>query len=301
MRRQDSLSQKSSFVATRLSERTLKFRDWSCLRYHLILAYDSEVPEGAQRGSHQTENESCWLLKQGSVKLVSEGRSLRAGPGQWVFVGRARRWQEFSDDAKILSLHFQLSWPGGESVVQQGACQILDAADEPALERTATPLVRRLETVIPKAGMLLPDQPCSLERYFQVQNLLPVWLAAYMGAQERLGNYLCRPGMMDERVMQAVAELNRQPLDAGFPEPQLRQCVNVGKSQLNELFTRALGMTPRRYFDERRLEEARSLLAHTKRSVKQIAFALGFRHESHFSLWFRRHEGKPPTVWREHE
>ncbi|HEY9250532.1 MAG TPA: helix-turn-helix domain-containing protein, partial [Rariglobus sp.] len=34
------------------------------------------------------------------------------------------------------------------------------------------------------------------------------------------------------------------------------------------------------------------------RSVKQVAFALGFRHESHFSLWFKRQEGVSPAAWR---
>ncbi|MDR1282827.1 MAG: helix-turn-helix transcriptional regulator [Opitutaceae bacterium] len=282
-----------------MSERTLKFRDWSCLRYHLVLAYDGPVPEETRRGSFRNEKEACWLVRRGGVKLYSGARSLTAGPGQWVLVGRSLRRQVFSDDAEILSLHFHLAWPGGEPVVRQEACRVIDAADEPALERAARPIVRRLQKVIPQAGLFLPDQPCSLERYFQVQNLLPVWLAAYLNAQERLGNFPCRPGVMDERVLQAVSELERQPLNEGFPDERLRRCVGVGKSQLNELFNRALGKTPRRYFDERRLEEARSLLRHTRRSVKQVAFALGFRHESHFSLWFRRHEGKPPSAWRE--
>lgn len=288
----------TSYVPTRLSGRTLRFRDWSCLRHHLVLAYDDAVPESAKNGRFENDHEACWLLRRGSVRLFSGGRSVTAKAGEWVFVGRALRRQVFSDDARVLSLHFQLAWPEGGPVLRQEECRVLRAADHPELERAARPIVKRLEQVLLKAGLFVPEERCSLTRYLEVQRLLPAWLAAYLGVQEKLGNHPCRPGATDERVLRAVEELDRHPLDTGFPEEGLRRAAGLGKSQLNELFARALGRTPRRYLDERRLEEARSLLRHTGRSVKQVAFALGFRHESHFSLWFKRQEGRAPSVWR---
>jgi AraC-like DNA-binding protein len=283
---------------SRPAEQTLGFGEWSSLRYHLILAYDGPVPAGTRRGTFSNENEVCWLLRRGTVRLESAAGTVTAGPGRWVLVGRSVRRQVFSADAEVLSLHFKLTWPGGEPVLRQDAPRVIQAREHPKLERTAVPLTRRLGELMPQAGLALPGMPCSLKRYFQIQNLLPVWLAAYVEMQEQLGNFPCRPGMFDERVMRVAAALDREPLDGGFPEAVTRKSAGVGRSQINGLFTRALGMTPRKYFEDRRREEARSQLRHTRRSVKQVAFALGFRHESHFSLWFKRQEGVSPAAWR---
>lgn len=281
-----------------LVEQSLEFRDWACLRYHLIWGYDGPIPAESRKGRFRSEDESCWLIRRGRVRLKTEAGEVTAGPGRWVFVGREPRAQTFSEDAELLSLNFRFAWPGGEPVLRQAGPLVVEAADHPRLERAALPLIRELGRLAPRAGLRLPMLRCSLKLYLQIQNLLPIWLAAYVEAQERRGNRPRRPGPLDERVMRAAATLDRQPLAAGFPAGLLRRESGVGRSRLNELFLRAVGRTPRRYFDDRRGEEARSLLRHTGRSVKQIAFELGFRHESHFSLWFKRREGASPLAWR---
>lgn len=56
--------------------------------------------------------------------------------------------------------------------------------------------------------------------------------------------------------------------------------------------------TPAQYVLELRMEEAKRLLASSRRGIGEIAFALGFRSESYFCHAFRRWTGTTPARYR---
>lgn len=279
--------------------RTLRFRDWATVRYGLVWAYEGPVLPAARVGTYTNPDLSCWLVRRGHVILTTAGRAVTAREGDWAFVASPTRHQAFSRDAEILSLHVHFSWPGGEPVIEQKHNRVVPARDHPRLEKSALTLVRIVRRHFPRASAFLPDESCTLPLYLEVQNRLPLWLAAYLEAQAALGVHPRRLGLADDRVLQALADLDRQPLDRKFSERDWVARARLGRSQLNALFVHATGVTPRRYFERRRLETARRLLTHTRMSIKEIGIDLGFRHESHFSQWFHRREGRPPRRFRE--
>jgi transcriptional regulator GlxA family with amidase domain len=57
--------------------------------------------------------------------------------------------------------------------------------------------------------------------------------------------------------------------------------------QLERLFRRYLGRSPKRYYMELRLQKARNLLQQTDMSVINVALACGFASPSHFSKCYR--------------
>ena len=276
----------------------MKFRDWTSLRYALYWAYEGEVLSSARVGTYGDSATACWLIRRGRVKVTAAGKSVTAGPNQWVFVASPKRHQDFSDDAEILSLHFHLSWPGGEAVIERKQNVVFDASDFPQLERAALPLLRHLRRSFPGSATFLPAQECTMSSYLRVQNLLPVWLAAYIETEAALGNHARRLEVPDNRVLESLNELDRQPLSQRFCEADLIQRAGLGRSHFNSLFLAATGMSPRRYFDRRRLSEACTLLRHTETSIKEIAFGLGFRYESHFTAWFRKGVQATPSAYR---
>ncbi|XHR28675.1 MAG: helix-turn-helix domain-containing protein [Chthoniobacteraceae bacterium] len=281
------------------AERTLRFRDWSTLRYSLLWAYQGPVLAQAHRGSYTSPDASCWLIRKGKVQLSTEEQTLEAGENQWAFVSIPTRFQEFSADAEILSLHFHLSWPGRLPVVRQPFTVVFDAERFPKLEQTALPLIQHVRQAFTSVTLpFLPEQPCTLSRYLRVQNLLPAWLGAYLAAQAALGNPVREPGRMDERILKGIAELDRKPIDQRYSEADLVRQVGLGRTQFNAIFHTAVGMSPRRYFEQRRQEEAATLLTHTELSIKEIALTLGFRYESHFTVWFRCHYRQTPSAYR---
>lgn len=278
--------------------RTLRFRDWATLRYSLVWAYEGPVLAKARVGTYSNPDLSCWLVRKGSVQLTTRSQTVVAKKGQWAFVATPTRRQVFSDDAEILSVHVHFSWPGDEPVIEQKRNLVFDAAEHPQLERAAVPLARTVKKLFPKADAFLPEEWCSLAAYLQVQDQLPRWLHAYLAAQAAHGVFPRRLGVEDDRVLGVLGELDRRPLEAKFNEKEIVARSGLGRSQLNALFVRVTGTTPRRYFERRRLEAARRLLGHTALSMKEVAATLGFRHESHFSQWFKGCEGAAPSAWR---
>jgi AraC-like DNA-binding protein len=96
---------------------------------------------------------------------------------------------------------------------------------------------------------------------------------------------------------------------AGFDEHALRQLARacdydaqlisrhfgISVRHLQRWFNAHLSSTPSVWLAEQRLLHARELLASSS-SVKEVAYALGFNHVSHFSRDFRRRFGHRPSA-----
>ncbi|EPC01531.1 hypothetical protein L861_16805 [Litchfieldella anticariensis FP35 = DSM 16096] len=78
----------------------------------------------------------------------------------------------------------------------------------------------------------------------------------------------------------------------------LAEAMCLGQSQLHLLCQRQFGVTPQQYVMNRRLRWAQYWLAHTRRSVGEIALDLGFADVSSFSRAYRRRLGHPPSEVR---
>jgi len=66
----------------------------------------------------------------------------------------------------------------------------------------------------------------------------------------------------------------------------------------NRLFHETMGRTPVHYLNEVRMAEAKRLLVATRMSVKEIAFAAGFKQTGYFVTLFRKMHGMTPTKYR---
>jgi AraC family transcriptional regulator len=78
---------------------------------------------------------------------------------------------------------------------------------------------------------------------------------------------------------------------------QLSTLVNLSPQHFSRLFKASLGMTPHRYVLWRRVEAAERLLR-TDATIVEIAYALGFSSQTHFTQVFRRFVGTTPSQVR---
>ena len=80
-------------------------------------------------------------------------------------------------------------------------------------------------------------------------------------------------------------------MEAGIEDPVspaiLAEDAGMSTRQLERLFRRYLGRSPKRYYMELRLAKARGLLQQTEMSVINVALACGFASPSHFSKCYR--------------
>lgn len=94
---------------------------------------------------------------------------------------------------------------------------------------------------------------------------------------------------------------------ASFVESNLQHNIAIGDIEshfhlsgrhLNRLFREKFNMPIGQYMRERRMELGRRWLATTQRSIKDIAFSLGYRTQGQFCRYFLLRFGATPTEYR---
>ena len=274
----------------------LTFEDWSFLRARLLWCYEGVVAVPNRRVFSRRNQLSAWWLQAGSVTVRRGTQSWTAGPGEWVFCGPHPMHQEFSSDARILSINFHLEWPSGDSLVEQ--ILLVPAREHPALGRAARTLLRFITKRFPNAGTDLRQQSVSLTAFFEAQQLFSAWAQAYLKTMLASGIVPARMTGLDSRVLAALRQLDRHDWRTPFREKSLAAGTGLSAGHLDRLFVQQLGLTPRAYLQKRRRESATASLADSTTSAKKIAYDLGFSSASHFSHWLRRTTGKSPREVR---
>jgi AraC-like DNA-binding protein len=274
----------------------LTFEDWSVLHTRLLWCYEGQVEAAHRRYFSQRNQLSAWWLIEGSVKVRRGGKTWVARAGEWIFCGPQPLHQEFSADARILSVNFKLEWPSGDSLVDQ--ILVLPARAHPALGRTARTLVRVISRRFREIGTALPPQPVELADFFETQQFFTAWVHAYVKAVIAVGVMPARMGRLDPRVLAALGQLDRHDWRVPFQEKSLVEGTGLSAGHLDRLFVQQVGLTTRAYLQKRRLESATSALANSSVPAKKIAYDLGFSSASHFSHWLRHATGKSPREVR---
>lgn len=78
----------------------------------------------------------------------------------------------------------------------------------------------------------------------------------------------------------------------------LAKATMCSQTHLRRLFQKAVGMSPRQWLLERRLQKAAQLLQTTDKTVQQVADTCGFESLSHFNRYFKAKFGISPSQYR---
>ena len=102
-------------------------------------------------------------------------------------------------------------------------------------------------------------------------------------------------GERDFRIQKAVQALTKDPFRT---LPDLAEKCQISPSRLSHLFKDDIGVNVKHYRLDRRLQMAAEILVSTDRPIKEIAYAVGYRHSSSFVRAFTTHFGLSPTCYR---
>jgi AraC-like DNA-binding protein len=81
--------------------------------------------------------------------------------------------------------------------------------------------------------------------------------------------------------------------------PKVARDCGLSSSALAHTFTKTFGTSPVKYLTQVRIAKAVEILSNEDRSIKEIAFAVGFGSPSHFCRTFRRMLGCAPTEYQD--
>lgn len=95
----------------------------------------------------------------------------------------------------------------------------------------------------------------------------------------------------------------RELLDARFLQwtkpVQYAAALHISPDHLNDIVKQHTGQTASALITARRILEAKRLLLHAQKSVKEIAWHLQFNEVSYFNRFFKQHTGYAPVAFRE--
>jgi AraC family transcriptional regulator len=123
-------------------------------------------------------------------------------------------------------------------------------------------------------------------------------LARAMEFQNDFSEESLRQGLAPWRLKRAI-EYIEDNLGEQISLTDLAERAGLSRMHFAAQFKLATGLSPHAYLTEKRLGAAKSLLAEGHLPIAQIAFAVGFHTQAHFTTVFHKATGLTPKRWRE--
>lgn len=152
-------------------------------------------------------------------------------------------------------------------------------------------------------------------RDFHYEEMEPMFRAAYREWSTRAPGYYYRTAAYLQQIIAFIQEMKALPTvsvspvigeileyiretyaDPALTVRSLAEKAHLSETSLRELFHRELGVSPKKYLLDLRMEHAQSLLNAGYDSVASVAEKTGFRDPKNFATAFRKKFGYPPSA-----
>jgi AraC-like DNA-binding protein len=102
----------------------------------------------------------------------------------------------------------------------------------------------------------------------------------------------------EKNLFERLQVIFQNNLCRNIPVEEMAAAVNLSRSHFTRLFTRELGISPRKYLEELRLKTARDLLDEENITVKEAAIRVGIQDVNYFCRIFKNRFGVSPGKYR---
>jgi AraC-like DNA-binding protein len=106
-----------------------------------------------------------------------------------------------------------------------------------------------------------------------------------------------RPAGLDRRTLARAMEFIDSKARQNLSLAEIAGAMGLSPHYFCTAFMRSTGIPPHRYLLQRRIDQAKPMLAGGA-SIAEVALECGFSSQSHFTTVFRRFAGMPPAAWR---
>ena len=98
--------------------------------------------------------------------------------------------------------------------------------------------------------------------------------------------------LLMDRIMKFV---NENLSNSDYSIEQMASDIGLSRAQLHRKMKEITGVSASDFVRNLRMQQAAKLLKEHKVNISQVAYAVGFTNEAHFSTVFRKHFGIPPS------
>jgi AraC family transcriptional regulator len=124
-------------------------------------------------------------------------------------------------------------------------------------------------------------------------------IARLLGSTHRGEPEVARAAPLQRWRLKRTVDYVESRLDETVTLADMAGAAGLTRMRFAAQFRTAMGLRPHEYLLRRRIERAQEMLLGTKMPVVEIALAVGFQTQSHFTTVFKRFTGEPPLAWRQ--
>lgn len=107
-----------------------------------------------------------------------------------------------------------------------------------------------------------------------------------------------KPTSTTEKMMKAVLDEMHHSYFMPYDTKKFAQMLSLSEGRFNHLFKETVGISPQKYYNEIRMENASVLLKETDLSITEIALKTGFSDPLYFGQRFKKFFGVSPKQYR---
>jgi AraC-like DNA-binding protein len=270
---------------------------WLSLSREWLWVYRGPVPKTGEWSAEISVPPGVFFVERGEVRICVDGEEVVVPRGSAFFSASGLRQHWFAKNTVLLSVGFRCTWPDGTPLHRTGLNFVVSATE---LRLATQELFRRIHRGKKSVGYreAITHKTLTVVDWANHEAAFARWFAIYLKWIQKMGvQPESRTGKSRRRVDQLTAWLNALPFNE--TTPSLPPHFSLGLRRAEQLLLQHLGIGLRAFLERRRLNAARERILSEQGTLKEIAFALGFRYASHFTAWFRRHTGLSPSAYRE--
>jgi AraC-like DNA-binding protein len=256
-----------------------------------VRLFSAGVLELGEWWTHTDHIRSMWRLcrvDRSGAALLCDSSRYELPPGRFDLIPPRLKFKAHLErPVRELFVHFEvLGWPA--AAVRDLFPEPITLNDDPFRDQLADQLGGELEASV-HLGPALACRVKSLVHLVMasLESVLPGEKAAYLRH--------IADGQLD---LLEVLRFIDSHIDESLDNGRLAEIAHTSESCFIRRFREAMGQTPARYVQDRRVARASELLVCTDQSIDEVAQRCGFANRYYFSRVFAERVGRPPVRYR---